>query len=113
MYQGLLGTFPFTVTELEVSTFRDLKFSREQVYAEHRVLAGIPCLQHMGRNLDPVSLTVQIVPLTPVSTVGLRLRLLESVAAGGDEMAWSSASSITACMCSNPTRSPTASCTTA
>ena len=69
MYQGLLGTFPFTVTELEVSTFRDLKFSREQVYAEHRVLAGIPCLQHMGRNLDPVSLTVQIVPLTPVSTV--------------------------------------------
>ena len=33
MYQGLLGTFPFTVTELEVSTFRDLKFSREQVYA--------------------------------------------------------------------------------
>ena len=83
MYQGLLGAFPFTVTELEVSTFRDLKFSREQVYAEHRVLAGIPCLQHMGRNLDPVSLTVQIVPLTPVST----LRLLESVAAGGDEMA--------------------------
>lgn len=51
MYQGLLGAFPFTVTELEVSTFRDLKFSREQVYAEHRVLAGIPCLQHMGRNL--------------------------------------------------------------
>ena len=87
MYQGLLGAFPFTVTELEVSTFRDLKFSREQVYAEHRVLAGIPCLQHMGRNLDPVALTVQIVPLTPVSTVGLRLRLLESVAAGGDEMA--------------------------
>lgn len=85
MYQGLLGTFPFTVTELEVSTFRDLKISREQVYAEHRVLAGIPCLQHMGRNLDPVSLTVQIVPLTPVSTVGLRL--LESVAASGDEMA--------------------------
>ena len=83
MYQGLLGAFPFTVTELEVSTFRDLKFSREQVYAEHRVLAGIPCLQHMGRNLDPVSLTVQIVPLTPVSTVGLRLRLLESVAASG------------------------------
>lgn len=84
MYQGLLGTFPFTVTELEVSTFRDLKFSREQVYAEHRVLSGIPCLQHTGRNLDPVSLTVQIVPLTPVSTVGLRL--LESVAASGDEM---------------------------
>lgn len=86
MYQGLLGIFPFTVTEFEVSTFRDLKFSREQVYAEHRVLSGIPCLQHTGRNLDPVSLTVQIVPLTPISTVGLRLRLLESMAAGGDEM---------------------------
>ena len=50
------------------------------------MLSGIPCLQHTGRNLDPVSLTVQIVPLTPVSTVGLRLRLLESVAASGDEM---------------------------
>ena len=86
MYQGLLGTFIFTVTAAEVCTFQDLKFSREQVYAEHKVVSDLPRLQHCGRNLDPVSLTVRIVPLTALSTVGLRLRLLESMAAGGDEM---------------------------
>lgn len=42
MYQGLLGAFPFTVSEFEVCTFRDLKVSREQVYAEHKTLAGLP-----------------------------------------------------------------------
>ncbi len=46
MYQGLLGAFPFTVSEFEVCTFRDLKVSREQVYAEHKTLAGLPRLQH-------------------------------------------------------------------
>lgn len=86
MYQGLLGAFPFTVSEVEVCTFRDLSFSREQVYAEHKVVSGLPRLQHTGRNLDPVSLTVRIVPLTPLSTVGVRLRLLEALAASGDEL---------------------------
>ena len=46
MYQGLLGTFPFTVTAAEVCTFQDLKFSREQVYAEHKVVSDLPRLQH-------------------------------------------------------------------
>ncbi|WP_288956931.1 phage tail protein [uncultured Desulfovibrio sp.] len=87
MYQGLLGAFPFTVSELEVCTFRDLKVTREQVYAEHKTLAGLPKLQHTGRNLDPLSLAVQIVPLTAVSTVGLRLCALAAVAESGDELA--------------------------
>ena len=78
MYQGLLGAFPFTVSEFEVCTFRDLKVTREQVYAEHKTLAGLPKLQHTGRNLDPLSLAVRIVPLTAVSTVGLRLCALAS-----------------------------------
>ncbi|WP_302616610.1 phage tail protein, partial [uncultured Desulfovibrio sp.] len=64
----------------------DLKVSREQVYAEHKTLAGLPRLQHTGRNLDPISLAVQIVPLTAVSTVGLRLRALAAVAESGDEL---------------------------
>ena len=29
MYQGVLGTFFFTVTDAEVATFRDLKQQRE------------------------------------------------------------------------------------
>ncbi|MBQ3059617.1 MAG: phage tail protein [Desulfovibrio sp.] len=86
MYQGLLGLFPFTVSEAEVCTFRDLKVTREQVYAEHKVVSGLPKLQHMGRNLDPVSLTVQIVPLGEFSTVNLRLRALEGLTATGEEM---------------------------
>ena len=86
MFQGLLGAFPFLVSELEVCTFRDLSFSRAQVYAEHKVVSGLPRLQHTGRDLDPVSLTVQIVPLTPLSTVGARLRLLEALTASGDEL---------------------------
>lgn len=86
MYQGLLGAFPFTVTESEVCTFRDLKVSHEQGYAEHKVLGDLAKLQHTGRSLIPISLTVQIVPLGLVSTVGLRLRALEYLARDGKEM---------------------------
>ncbi len=86
MYQGLLGLFPFTVSEAEVCTFRDLKVTHEQVYAEHKVVSGLPRLQHMGRNLAPVSLTDQIVPLGDFSTVNLRLRALEGLTATGEEM---------------------------
>lgn len=86
MYQGLLGLFPFTVCEAEVCTFRDLKLSHEQVYAEHKVLSGPPKLQHTGRNLIPITLTVRIVPLKTFSTVNLRLRALDALTASGDEM---------------------------
>ena len=36
MYQGVLGTFFFTVTDAEVATFRDLKQQREIQFAEHK-----------------------------------------------------------------------------
>ena len=56
--QGLYGLFPFTVSDSEVCTFRDLKKSRELVYAEHKTLDGLSRLQYTGRNLDTVSLTI-------------------------------------------------------
>ena len=84
--QGLYGVFPFTVSDSEVCTFRDLKRSRELVYVEHKALDGLSRLQHTGRNLDSVSLNIQIVPLNTVSTVELRLRLLETMSLLGTEL---------------------------
>lgn len=84
--QGLFGAFPFTVSDSEVCTFRDLKRGRELAYAEHKALDGLPRLQHTGRNLDSVSFTVQIAPLGTLSTVELRLRALEALSLLGLEM---------------------------
>lgn len=70
MYQGLLGAFPFTVSESEVCTFRDLRQSRELNYVEHKTLDGLSRLQHTGRSLDPVSFSVLIAPLAGFSASG-------------------------------------------
>ncbi len=77
--QGLYGLFPFTVSDSEVCTFRDLKRSRELVYAEHKALDGLSRLQHTGRNLDTVSLTNQIVPIGILSTVKFKHRALDAL----------------------------------
>lgn len=84
--QGLYGVFPFTVSDSEVCTFRDLKRGRELVYAEHKALDGFSRLQHTGRNLDTVSLNIQIVPLGITSTVEMRLRALEGLSLLGTEL---------------------------
>lgn len=84
--QGLYGVFPFTVTEIEVCTFRDFKMSRELTYVEHKCLDGLARLQHTGRNLDTASLNVQIVPLGVLSTVELRLRALQALSLLGTEL---------------------------
>ena len=84
--QGLYGVFPFTVSDSEVCTFRDLKRSRELAYVEHKALDGLSRLQHTGRNLDTVSLTIQIVPLDIISTVELRLRALEALSLLGTQL---------------------------
>lgn len=86
MYQGVLGKFPFSVTEIEICTFRDLTRNREYSYAEHKVVSGLPKLQHTGRNLDTVELTVILFPLTPASTVKLRLAALEKLTKDGDDL---------------------------
>lgn len=86
MYQGVLGAFPFSVTEAEVCTFRDLTRTREYRYAEHEVVSGLSRLQHTGRHLDTVELTVIVLPLTPLSTVRLRLLALEKMTEDGDDL---------------------------
>ena len=86
MYQGLFGVFPFTVSDSEVCTFRDFRESREIQFAEHRTLDGLGRLQHTGRSLDPVSLTVIIVPLSGVSTIEWRLRALSLIAKAGKQL---------------------------
>ena len=78
MYQGVLGTFFFTVTDAEVATFRDLK---------HKCVSGLPKVQHTGRNLDTLSLTVQLFPLTPLAlTVDMRIDALRELAVLGEEV---------------------------
>lgn len=86
MYQGLFGVFPFTVSEMEVCTFRDLKKSHKQVYVEHKALDGLGRLQHTGRELETISLTVLIVPLSAISTVGARLTALNLMVRLGNEL---------------------------
>lgn len=86
MYQGVLGLFPFSVTEVEVCTFRDLVRNREYVFAEHKVVSGISKLQHTGRNLDTIDLTVHVFPLTPLSTVKVRLMALEKLTSTGSSL---------------------------
>lgn len=86
MYQGLFGVFPFLVSESDVCTFRDFKQSRQLQYAEHKTLDGLARLQHTGRSLDTVSLTVIVVPLNGVYTVELRLRALDLITRLGNEL---------------------------
>ena len=87
MYQGILGTFLFSVTDVEIATFRELRRQREIQFAEHQCVSGLPKVQHTGRNLDTMSLTVQIFPLTPLAlTVDMRLDSLLELAELGDEM---------------------------
>ena len=87
MYQGVLGVFPFTVTDAEVATFRDLKRKRSVVFAEHKVVAGLPKLQHTGRELDEVSLQVIIHPIIAEGlTVDARILALRMLAKTGQEM---------------------------
>lgn len=86
MYQGLFGVFPFLVSDSDVCTFRDFRQSRELQFAEHKTLDGLGRLQHTGRTLDPVSLSVLIAPLNGVYTVELRLRGLDALSKKGEEL---------------------------
>ena len=50
MYQGVLGTFFFTVTDAEGATFRDLKQQRESQFAEHTPCASWRCSARRSRS---------------------------------------------------------------
>lgn len=56
-------------------------------FAEHKCVSGLPKVQHTGRNLDTLSLTVQLFPLTPLAlTVDMRIDALRELAVLGEEV---------------------------
>ncbi|MDR2891590.1 MAG: phage tail protein [Deltaproteobacteria bacterium] len=58
MFIGSLGPVIFKVSHEQIRTFRDLSRRRSAKSAKHDVLNGLPRLQHTGRDLDEISLTV-------------------------------------------------------
>ena len=85
--QGVFGVFPFTVTDEMVATFRNLKRSREIIFAEHKVVSGLPKIQHTGRELDSVTLQVIIHPILAAGlSVDARILALRLLAITGQEL---------------------------
>ncbi len=84
--QGLLGTYPFTVTEKMVNTFRDMKRTREIVFPQHKCVSGLPKIEHTGRELDTIHLQVKIHPIiADALSVDARILLLRTMAQIGQE----------------------------
>ena len=83
-YQGLLGLYPFTVDDDIINTFKELRRQREIVFAEHKCLSGLSKLQHTGRNLDTMTLQIQIHPIEEAGlSVDARLLALRLLAIQG------------------------------
>lgn len=84
--QGLLGTYPFMVTEEMVNTFREMKRTRNIIFAEHKCLSGLPKIEHTGRNLDIINMQVIIHPIIADNlSVDARILLLRTMAQTGQE----------------------------
>lgn len=58
MIQGCIGAIEFSVSPLEVFTWRNMERKSAARFGEHAVLEGVPRLQHTGRELDTVTLAV-------------------------------------------------------
>ena len=61
MMQGCIGAIEFSVSPLEVFTWRNMERKRGVRFGEHAVLEGVPRLQRTGRELDTVTLAVVLV----------------------------------------------------
>lgn len=82
--QALIGIYPCTVTEDMANTFRELKRSRSIVYAEHKVVSGLPKLEHTGRELDTMSLQILLHPMiADALSVDARILALRTLALTG------------------------------
>lgn len=86
MIQGCIGEIDFTVSPLEVFTWRNMERKTAIRFGEHAVLEGVPRLQHVGRDLDTVSLAVVVdgglVGAVPCEE---RIAALRELAAAGEE----------------------------
>lgn len=60
MIQGCIGAIEFSVSPLEVFTWRNMERKSAARFGEHAVLEGVPRLQHTGRELDTVTLAVMM-----------------------------------------------------
>ena len=86
MIEGVLGFFPFTVTPVEIATFDNLRQSRKIQYVQHKTMLDRPRVQHVGRELDTLSLLVRILPVRNLYTADTRINVLRAIAAVGEEM---------------------------
>lgn len=87
MYQDVLGTFFFAVTDAKVVTFCDLKQRQGIQFTKHKCMPGLPKVQHTSRNLDTLSLTAQLFLLTPlVLAVDTRTDALRELTVLGEEV---------------------------
>ncbi len=58
MIQGCIGSVDFSVSALDVFTWRSMERKSEIRFGEHAVLEGTPRLQHVGRGLDTMTLAI-------------------------------------------------------
>ena len=68
MVAGSLGSVTFRVGYDQIRTFRDLSRKRAAKHAKHDVLEGRPRLQHTGRDLDALTLTVVLERMSAYDT---------------------------------------------
>lgn len=86
MIQGCIGEIDFTVSPLEVFTWRNMERKTAIRFGEHAVLEGVPRLQHVGRELDAVSLAVVVDGgLAGAVPCEERIAALRELAAAGEE----------------------------
>lgn len=86
MIAGALGEVVFLVSYEQIRTFKDLSRKRTVKHAKHDVLEGRPRVQHTGRDLDSLSLTVvleRMFPHDPAPDLGIAALL--AMAERGDE----------------------------
>lgn len=87
MFIGSLGSVTFRVSRNQIRTFKNLARKRTAKSAKHDVLEGLPRLQHTGRDLDELTLTVVLERMsnydaTPDTAITALLQMIDS----GDEV---------------------------
>ena len=87
MFAGSLGPVIFRVSHSQIRTFKNLTRKRAAKSARHDVIEGLPRLQHTGRDLDEITLTVVLERMHSFdSTPDACIRALLAMADAGDEV---------------------------
>lgn len=88
MHIGSIGPVVFHVSNEELFTFRGLERSRSISFPAHQVMGGRPRLQHTGRELDTLSLSILLVhQAEALQTPDARIRLLLKLMNRGEQLA--------------------------